>query len=60
METSEKKTGCSCSGSSSEAVVAELPDACCDKIRECEHELNRLGYWNIALVAYQMKGPAKG
>jgi len=33
---------------------ANLPKACCEKISECEQELNKLGYWNIALVAYQM------
>lgn len=38
------------------AEIAELSQACCEKIRECEHEINKLGCWNIALVAYQMKG----
>lgn len=33
--------------------IANLPQACCDKITECEQELNKQGYWNIALVAYQ-------
>ena len=38
-----------------ESEIAELSEACCEKIWECEHEINKLGYWNIALVAYQMK-----
>ena len=38
-----------------ESEIAELSEACCEKIRECEHEINKLGYWNIALVTYQMK-----
>ena len=33
--------------------VAELPEACCEKITEFERELNAMGYWNISLVAYQ-------
>ncbi|HIR92284.1 MAG TPA: hypothetical protein IAB98_02530 [Candidatus Egerieimonas intestinavium] len=33
--------------------VAQLPEACCEKITEFERELNAMGYWNIALVAYQ-------
>lgn len=36
--------------------IAKIPQSCCDKISECEKELNKLGYWNIALVAYQMEG----
>ena len=36
--------------------IAELPDACLKKIHEFERELNKEGYWNIALVAYQLKG----
>ena len=39
----------------SDTKIAELSEACCEKIRDCEHEINKLGYWNIALVAYQMK-----
>lgn len=39
----------------SNAEIAELSEACCEKIRDCELEINKLGYWNIALVAYQMK-----
>ena len=35
--------------------VAELPDACLKKIHEFERELNKQGYWNLALVAYQME-----
>lgn len=38
-----------------EAEIAELPDTCQEKIREFERELNKHGYWNIALVAYQIK-----
>lgn len=37
------------------AQIAELSDACCEKLREYEREINKMGYWNIALVAYQMK-----
>lgn len=39
----------------SSAVPAELPDNCVEKIRDFERELNKQGYWNIALVAYQIK-----
>lgn len=38
-----------------DAVIAELPDTCMKKLREFERELNKQGYWNIALVAYQLK-----
>ncbi len=34
--------------------VAQLPEACLKKIHDCELELNKEGFWNIALVAYQM------
>lgn len=34
---------------------ANIPQSCCDKITECEKELNKLGFWNIALVAYQVE-----
>ena len=37
------------------AVPAELPENCLEKIRDFERELNKQGYWNIALVAYQIK-----
>ena len=37
------------------AVTAELPENCLEKIRDFERELNKQGYWNIALVAYQIK-----
>lgn len=40
---------------SAHAEIAELPEVCYEKIRECERELNKQGYWNIALVAYQLK-----
>lgn len=33
--------------------LAELPEGCTRKIHEFEQDLNRQGYWNIALVAYQ-------
>lgn len=33
---------------------ADISEACNNKIKECEKELNKLGSWNIALVAYQM------
>ncbi|HIV34638.1 MAG TPA: hypothetical protein IAA11_05195 [Candidatus Blautia intestinigallinarum] len=47
---SEKNTAeiCSCK-------IAELPEACVKKIHEFERELNKQGYWNLALIAYQMK-----
>lgn len=35
--------------------IARLPEACLKKIHEFERELNKEGFWNIALVAYQMK-----
>lgn len=38
-----------------EAFIADLPDTCTQKIRDFERELNKLGFWNIALVAYQLK-----
>ncbi len=49
MDHSNQKPG------KQEAVfqVAELPEACCEKITEFERELNAMGYWNISLVAYQ-------
>lgn len=34
--------------------VAEINEACHNKIKECEQELNKMGAWNISLVAYQM------
>lgn len=37
------------------AEIAELPEACLQKIHDFERELNKEGYWNIALIAYQMK-----
>jgi hypothetical protein len=37
------------------ARIAEISEACQDKIKECEREINKLGYWNVALVAYQLK-----
>lgn len=34
--------------------IADISEACRQKIAECEKELNKQGAWNIALVAYQM------
>lgn len=53
MEDSTVRMTAVASGS---ARIAELPDACLKKIHEFERELNKEGYWNIALVAYQLKG----
>ena len=38
-----------------ESEVAQISEACREKITQCEKELNKQGYYNIALVAYQMK-----
>lgn len=38
-----------------EYEIAQLSEACQKKIHEFEQELNKQGYWNIALVAYQLK-----
>ena len=38
-----------------DASIAEISEICCRKISEYERELNKQGYWNIALVAYQLK-----
>lgn len=46
-ETSSK-SACSC-----HYKLAELPEACQTKIHAFEQELNKQGFWNIALVAYQ-------
>lgn len=35
--------------------IADLPDLCESQIHDFERELNKQGYYNIALVAYQMK-----
>lgn len=40
----------------SHAEIAELSEAGREKIQEFERELNKQGFWNIALVAYQLKG----
>lgn len=37
------------------AQIAELSDACREKIQQFERELNKQGLWNIALVVYQLK-----
>lgn len=39
--------------SSCQFKIAELPDVCTEKIHSFEQELNKQGFWNIALVAYQ-------
>lgn len=36
------------------AEYAELSQSCQQKLQEWERELNKQGYWNIALVAYQL------
>lgn len=36
-----------------EFKLAELSECCQEKLTEFERELNSMGYWNIALVAYQ-------
>ncbi len=41
-------------GQSCEYRIADLPESCKKQIHEFERELNKQGYWNIALVAYQM------
>lgn len=38
-----------------DAEIAELSDSCTEKLRDFERQLNKQGYWNIALVAYQLK-----
>ncbi|MDO4276436.1 MAG: hypothetical protein Q4D16_22460 [Eubacteriales bacterium] len=38
-----------------EAEIAQISEACREKITQCEKELNKQGFYNIALVAYQMK-----
>lgn len=43
------------SGAAKKFEVAELSEGCQEKLKEFEKELNRMGCWNIALVAYQMK-----
>ena len=42
-----------CEKTSCQFKIAELPDACKEKIHTFEQELNKQGFWNIALVAYQ-------
>lgn len=42
------------SSSGSNVQYAELSQACQQKLQEWERELNKQGYWNIALVAYQL------
>lgn len=38
-----------------QAEIADISEACRERITQCEKELNKQGYWNIALVAYQLK-----
>lgn len=38
-----------------QAEIARISEACREKITQCEKELNKQGFYNIALVAYQMK-----
>lgn len=45
---SEKGEKCPCT-----FKIAELPESCKEKIHGFEQELNKQGYWNIALVAYK-------
>lgn len=52
MEHTEKQNN---SSAFKDASIAELSEICYRKISECERELNKQGYWNIALVAYQLK-----
>lgn len=52
MKTAEKNTT---EISWENAEIAELSDSCMNKLREFERELNKQGYWNIALVAFQIK-----
>lgn len=44
---------CSVESCSCPFKLAELPESCQTKIHEFEQELNKHGFWNIALVAYQ-------
>lgn len=53
MEASKKQKE---SSAVSGGEIADLPETCLEKIRDFERELNKQGYWNIALVAYQLKG----
>ena len=43
-----------------EFKLAELPECCQEKLTEFERELNSMGYWNIALVAYQKESAPDG
>lgn len=52
-ETKKENISQKCSKTSCQFKIAELPDACKEKIHTFEQELNKQGYWNIALVAYQ-------
>ena len=54
MGESNKETDSQkCEKTSCQFKIAELPNACKEKIHTFEQELNKQGFWNIALVAYQ-------
>ncbi len=55
MDEKKGKTGKDWENVVQHSEIAELSEACCEKIRDCEREINKGGYWNIALVAYQLK-----
>lgn len=38
-------------------TIAKLPESCCKKIQDFEQELNKQGFWNLSLVAYQLEQP---
>lgn len=40
-------------------TIAKLPESCCKKIQDFEHELNKQGFWNLSLVAYQIEKRVK-
>ena len=52
-EAKKEKTSKNCGQNFCSFIIAELPDACKEKIHTFEQELNKQGFWNIALVAYQ-------
>lgn len=52
-EIKKENTSKKCGQDSCSFKIAELPDACKEKIHTFEQELNKQGFWNIALVAYQ-------
>ena len=52
-EVKKENTSKKCGQNSCSFKIAELPDACKEKIHTFEQELNKQGFWNTALVAYQ-------